>query len=105
MGVTEFDLPERFVAGSVGPPGQRTFFLQARTGPRLVSVSMEKEQLVVLAECGGDLGSVPGGRDHRVAGVQGGLGQVDAHAAGGAGDEPDRASGVSHEKHRPGGES
>ena len=50
MGVTEFDLPERFVAGSVGPPGQRTFFLQARTGARLVSVSMEKEQLAVLAD-------------------------------------------------------
>ena len=27
-----FDPPERFVAGTVGPPGQRTFFLQARTG-------------------------------------------------------------------------
>ena len=27
--------------------------------------------------------------DDAVAGVEGGLGQVDAHAAGGAGDEPD----------------
>ncbi len=50
MGVAEFDLPERFVSGSVGPPGQRTFFLQARAGARLMSVSMEKEQLAVLAE-------------------------------------------------------
>lgn len=49
MGVSDFELPERFVAGSVGPPGQRTFFLQARSGARLMSVSMEKEQLTVLA--------------------------------------------------------
>ena len=33
-----FDPPERFVAGTVGAPGQRTFFLQAREGARLVSV-------------------------------------------------------------------
>lgn len=49
MGVSDFELPERFVCGSVGPAGQRTFFLQARIGPRLMSVSMEKEQLVALA--------------------------------------------------------
>ena len=30
--VHEFDPPERFVAGTVGEPGQRTFFLQARDG-------------------------------------------------------------------------
>lgn len=50
MGVSDFEVPERFVSGSVGPPGQRTFFLQARSGSRLVSVSMEKEQLIVLTE-------------------------------------------------------
>ena len=33
-----FDPPERFVTGTVGPPGQRTFFLQARTGSRIVSL-------------------------------------------------------------------
>ena len=27
-----FDPPERFVAGTVGEPGDRTFFLQARDG-------------------------------------------------------------------------
>ena len=46
----EFDPPERFVAGTVGEPGGRTFFLQARTGPRLVSVALEKQQVAVLAE-------------------------------------------------------
>ncbi|MFZ1288252.1 MAG: DUF3090 family protein, partial [Candidatus Phosphoribacter sp.] len=39
MPVFEFDPPQRFVAGTVGPPGQRTFFLQAREGRRLISVS------------------------------------------------------------------
>jgi uncharacterized repeat protein (TIGR03847 family) len=45
-----FDPPERFVTGTVGPPGQRTFFLQARSGSRIVSVSLEKQQVVALAE-------------------------------------------------------
>ncbi|GAA1141887.1 DUF3090 domain-containing protein [Nocardioides aquiterrae] len=45
-----FDPPERFVAGTVGPPGQRTFFLQARTGTRIVSVALEKQQVQALAE-------------------------------------------------------
>lgn len=45
-----FDPPERFVAGTVGEPGQRTFFVQAREGARLVSISLEKQQVQVLAE-------------------------------------------------------
>ncbi|GEP32424.1 hypothetical protein NSZ01_01920 [Nocardioides szechwanensis] len=45
-----FDPPERFVAGTVGPPGSRTFFLQARSGVRVVSVSLEKQQVAALAE-------------------------------------------------------
>ncbi|CAI9414636.1 DUF3090 domain-containing protein [Nocardioides sp. T2.26MG-1] len=48
--VHAFDPPERFVAGTVGPPGQRTFFLQARAGSRLVSVALEKQQVQALAE-------------------------------------------------------
>ena len=45
-----FDPPERFVAGTVGPPGSRTFFLQARSGARVVSVALEKQQVSALAE-------------------------------------------------------
>jgi uncharacterized repeat protein (TIGR03847 family) len=45
-----FDPPERFVAGTVGPPGSRTFFLQARSGARVVSVALEKQQVAALAE-------------------------------------------------------
>jgi uncharacterized repeat protein (TIGR03847 family) len=45
-----FDPPERFVTGTVGLPGSRTFYLQARSGERIVSVSLEKVQVAVLAE-------------------------------------------------------
>jgi uncharacterized repeat protein (TIGR03847 family) len=48
--IHRFDPPERFVAGTVGPPGQRTFFLQARAGARVTSVALEKQQVSVLAE-------------------------------------------------------
>jgi uncharacterized repeat protein (TIGR03847 family) len=48
--VYAFEPPERFVAGTVGPPGERTFFLQARGGGRLVSVALEKVQVALLAE-------------------------------------------------------
>jgi uncharacterized repeat protein (TIGR03847 family) len=46
----DYDPPERFVAGTVGQPGSRTFFLQARSGHRLTSVVLEKQQMSVLAE-------------------------------------------------------
>ncbi len=48
--INAFDPPERFVAGTVGEPGARTFFLQARTGVRVTSVSLEKQQVAALAE-------------------------------------------------------
>lgn len=50
-----FDLPDRFTAGTVGEPGSRTFFLQARDGDRLVSVVLEKVQVAVLADRLSDL--------------------------------------------------
>jgi uncharacterized repeat protein (TIGR03847 family) len=48
--VHSYDDPDRFVAGTVGEPGARTFFLQARAGNRLTSVACEKEQVMALAE-------------------------------------------------------
>jgi len=45
-----FDPPDRFVAGTVGVPGSRTFFLQARRAGQIVSVVLEKVQVAVLAE-------------------------------------------------------
>jgi uncharacterized repeat protein (TIGR03847 family) len=45
-----FDPPERFVAGTVGQPGERTFYLQATGSGRTVSVALEKVQVQVLAD-------------------------------------------------------
>ena len=45
-----FDTPDRFAAGTVGEPGNRTFFLQARDGTRITSVALEKVQVAALAQ-------------------------------------------------------
>jgi uncharacterized repeat protein (TIGR03847 family) len=50
MPVISYDMPDRFVAGAVGQPGDREFFLQAREGGRLTSVALEKFQVALLAE-------------------------------------------------------
>jgi uncharacterized repeat protein (TIGR03847 family) len=50
-----FDSPDRFVAGTVGQPGNRTFFLQAREGDRIASVVLEKVQVAALAQRLGEL--------------------------------------------------
>jgi uncharacterized repeat protein (TIGR03847 family) len=48
--VFTFDPPQRFIAGTVGEPGHRTFFLQARDASQLATVVVEKEQVALLAE-------------------------------------------------------
>ncbi|MCW2748122.1 MAG: hypothetical protein JWP10_1264 [Nocardioidaceae bacterium] len=48
--VHAFDWPDRFVVGTVGGPGARTFFIQVRAGNQIISVAVEKEQSAVLAE-------------------------------------------------------
>ncbi len=45
-----FRSPDRFVAGTVGEPGDRTFYLQVSQEGRLVSVLLEKQQVQILAE-------------------------------------------------------
>jgi uncharacterized repeat protein (TIGR03847 family) len=46
-----FDRPSRFVAGTVGQPGDRTFYLQASDADgRIVSVALEKSQVQILAD-------------------------------------------------------
>jgi uncharacterized repeat protein (TIGR03847 family) len=42
--------PDRVVVGTVGEPGQRTFYLQARSGSAITSVVVEKAQVSVLAD-------------------------------------------------------
>ena len=45
----EFTRPERFVAGTVGQPGERAFYLQVRSSSRLFSVAVEKAQVQAIA--------------------------------------------------------
>jgi uncharacterized repeat protein (TIGR03847 family) len=45
-----FNPPERFVAGTVGAPGERTFYLQAAGVGGVVSVALEKAQVAILAD-------------------------------------------------------
>lgn len=45
-----YDPPERFVAGTIGEPGQRAFYLQATSHGRQTSVALEKAQVEALAE-------------------------------------------------------
>jgi uncharacterized repeat protein (TIGR03847 family) len=45
----ELDPVERITAGTVGPPGERVFYLQGRKGDQLVSLLVEKQQVQLLA--------------------------------------------------------
>jgi uncharacterized repeat protein (TIGR03847 family) len=47
----EFDLPnpERIAVGTVGPPGQRVFLLQAREDRRLLTLKLEKGHVAELS--------------------------------------------------------
>src|SRR5215218_3164605 len=92
-----FDPPDRFVAGAIGEPGDRAFFLQAREGRRVVSVALEKVQVAVLAERLGALLEELGRRgvpevEVEVEGEPGepdpGLGLTDAGGDVGTLDEP-----------------
>jgi len=79
-----FDPPDRFIAGTVGDPGNRSFFLQAREGGRVVSVALEKVQVAVLAERLGDLlgqldrRGIPHGSTESESVLEEALGRVDA---------------------------
>lgn len=42
--------PDRFVSGTVGQPGERTFFLQVKTSDNIASVIVEKSQVAILSE-------------------------------------------------------
>jgi uncharacterized repeat protein (TIGR03847 family) len=50
MPVYYYDPPDRFVAGAVGQPGERIFYLQATSSGRVTSVVLEKFQVSLLAE-------------------------------------------------------
>ena len=52
MSLRSFNLddPDVFTAGTVGPPGQRAFYLQARDGDLVITVRCEKQQVAALAD-------------------------------------------------------
>lgn len=56
----EFDSLDAFVPGAVGEPGSRTFYLQARNGPRVVSLRCEKQQVGMLGRYLGQLAEAIG---------------------------------------------
>lgn len=41
--------PQRFVAGTIGQPGERAFYLQVRSENKVISVAVEKAQLQAIA--------------------------------------------------------
>jgi uncharacterized repeat protein (TIGR03847 family) len=46
----ELTAPEHFTAGAVGPPGQRTFYLQSQESDTLVTLKIEKEHVSALGD-------------------------------------------------------
>lgn len=45
-----FDPPERFVVGTVGQPGERSFYLQAASAGQLITIGLEKAEVTALTE-------------------------------------------------------
>jgi uncharacterized repeat protein (TIGR03847 family) len=46
----EYEVPDRFVVGTVGQPGERAFYLQATKNRRITTIAIEKGQARVLAD-------------------------------------------------------
>ena len=46
----EFQSPDHFTAGTIGPAGQREFYLQSRESGRIVTLKVEKEQVRALGD-------------------------------------------------------
>jgi len=51
----DFPTPDAFTAGTVGPPGQRVFYLQVRERSVRLTLKIEKEQVAALADYLADL--------------------------------------------------
>ena len=47
--MVELDPVDRITVGAVGEPGERTFYIQARRGDRLVTILVEKQQVQLLS--------------------------------------------------------
>jgi uncharacterized repeat protein (TIGR03847 family) len=87
--------PDHFTAGTVGAPGQRTFYLQARERRSLVTLKCEKEQISALGEyLAGLIAKLPKGAVEGTAGKDALLEPVEpAWAVGSLGVGYDEGSG------------
>lgn len=75
--VTDHGTPTRFVAGTIGMPGDRTFYLQSRSGIDVVTVVLEKQQVALLAEKLNELLDEVGKVDPKVAATPPGADDLD----------------------------
>jgi uncharacterized repeat protein (TIGR03847 family) len=48
--IIDLEAPDRFATGTIGEPGERTFFLQAIQADQVTTVLLEKEQVAALAD-------------------------------------------------------
>jgi len=46
----DFTNPDHIIAGCIGPPGARVFYLQARQESEVISLRLEKQQVAALCE-------------------------------------------------------
>lgn len=46
----DFPSPDHFTVGTVGPPGQRAFYLQVGTAGQVTTFKLEKQQVAALSE-------------------------------------------------------
>lgn len=46
----DFDFVDVITSGAIGEPGQRTFYIQARAGARIVTIRSEKQQVAAIAK-------------------------------------------------------
>jgi len=68
--ITDHSEPDRFVAGTIGMPGDRTFYLQSRSGTEVLSVVLEKAQVALLSEKLAELLDEVGRGDEEVAAAE-----------------------------------
>lgn len=47
--IHDFNWPDRVIIGTIGRPGERTFYLQARIGAQLASIALEKQHAALVA--------------------------------------------------------
>ncbi len=63
MSDMEFDSIDQIIAATIGEPGNRTFFIQAKKGEWVITLQAEKDQVMALARAAHQLLTQVSGRD------------------------------------------